>query len=62
MAQNEFKNVTFLNVDVDEDEDVAGEYDITAMPTFIFFKGGEKVADMMGAKADKLRDLLTKHK
>ena len=55
-------NPAFLKVNAYENEDVAGEYDFTGLPTFIFFKGGEKVAEMMGAKADKLRDLLTKHK
>ena len=36
-------NVVFLKVDVDEAEDVAGEYNISAMPTFVFLKDGKKV-------------------
>ena len=36
-------NVVFLKVDVDEAEDVAGEYNISAMPTFVFIKDGKKV-------------------
>ena len=36
-------DVVFLKVDVDEAEDVAAEFNITAMPTFIFIKGGNKV-------------------
>merc|ERR1712224_793749 len=34
-------NVVFLKVDVDEAEDVAAEYNISAMPTFVFIKDGE---------------------
>ena len=39
----EMSNVVFLKVDVDEAEDVAQEYNISAMPTFIFLKNGTKV-------------------
>lgn len=34
--------VAFLKVDVDTAEDVAQEYGVSAMPTFLFFKNGEK--------------------
>ena len=37
------KNVVFLKVDVDEAEDVAAEYEISAMPTFVFMKKKAKV-------------------
>jgi thioredoxin 1 len=47
---------------VDEAEDVASEYNITAMPTFVFIKDGKKIEDLMGANADKLKDLINKHK
>ena len=40
---NEMSNVVFLKVDVDEAEDVAQEYNISAMPTFLFIKNGQKV-------------------
>lgn len=36
-------NVVFLKVDVDENEEVAQEYQITCMPTFVFIKDGKKV-------------------
>jgi len=31
------------------------------MPTFILIKNKQKVGDMMGANADKLKELITKH-
>ena len=37
------EEVVFLKVDVDENEDAAQEYSISAMPTFIFVKKEAKV-------------------
>ena len=34
-------DVVFLKVDVDENPDTAAKYNVSAMPTFIFIKGGE---------------------
>ena len=39
----EMTNVVFIKVDVDECEDVATEYNISCMPTFLFLKNGTKV-------------------
>jgi len=56
------EEVVFLKVDVDENEDAAQEYSISAMPTFIFVKKEAKIADMMGANADKLKAMVEQHK
>jgi len=55
-------DVVFLKVDVDDCEDIAQEYNITAMPTFIYIKKENKVADLMGANVDKLKELVNAHK
>ena len=39
----EMTDVVFLKVDVDECEEVAMTYKVSCMPTFLFFKNGEKV-------------------
>ncbi|KAF5092187.1 hypothetical protein D0Z03_002995 [Geotrichum reessii] len=49
------KEANFIKVDVDESPDVAAEYGVTAMPTFIFFKNGEKVETVIGANVGKLQ-------
>lgn len=49
-------------MDVDNNEEVAEKYGISAMPTFKFFKGGEEVAEVVGASEAKIRDTITKHK
>jgi thioredoxin 1 len=51
----EFEDVAFYKVDVDDNPDIARELGVRAMPTFFFFKGGEKVADVVGADARKLK-------
>lgn len=41
----EFPNVVFLKVDVDECEEIAAQYEITSMPTFVFLKNKNKVCN-----------------
>lgn len=58
-----FKDVViFLKVDVDENEDIAGEYSISCMPTFLFIKKKEKIDEISGANQDKIKQLLEQHK
>jgi thioredoxin 1 len=39
----QYPDVVFLKVDVDECENVAAEFEISSMPTFVFLKRGQKV-------------------
>lgn len=57
----EFPNVVFLKVDVDECEDVAAEYEITSMPTFVFIKNKNKVDFFAGAHAEKIKATIQKN-
>ncbi|XP_076016810.1 thioredoxin-like [Genypterus blacodes] len=50
----ENKNVVFLKVDVDEAEDIAAEYGIECMPTFLFCKNGAEVHRFSGANVQTL--------
>lgn len=52
-SQYEDKAVV-LKVDVDECEDIAVEYNVSSMPTFVFIKNGNVVKIFSGASADKL--------
>jgi thioredoxin 1 len=51
----EFQNVKFYQIDVDEVSEVAAEIGVRAMPTFIFFKDGQKVSEVVGANPPALR-------
>ena len=50
--------VVFLKVDVDENPETAAKYSVSAMPTFLFIKGGEIVDRLMGANPDRLREMI----
>lgn len=58
----EYPDVVFLKVDVDECEDIASDYEITAMPTFVFIKNKKKVDAFSGANADMVNQFIIKYK
>lgn len=60
--EKQLTNVVFLKIDVDENEDIAQEYDISAMPTFVFIKNGNKVDSFSGASFDKLKQTVEQYK
>ncbi|XP_045457450.1 thioredoxin-2 [Melitaea cinxia] len=55
-------SIVVLKVDVDECEDVAAEYNINAMPTFVFIKSSQKLEEFSGANVDKLKNTILKLK
>jgi len=53
-------SVVFLKVDVDSNAETAQQYDVSAMPTFIFISAkGEVVDRLAGANADRLKELIS---
>ncbi|KAL0100322.1 hypothetical protein PUN28_019587 [Cardiocondyla obscurior] len=58
----EMEDVVFLKIDVDECEDIAAEYDISSMPTFVFIKEGKVLETFSGASIEKLQNTIQKHK
>ena len=65
MAQDyDFDGVSFAKFNCGSDPDnkiYAVGAGIKALPTFHLYRGSEKVGEMTGAKAQKLRDLVTQH-
>lgn len=47
--------IAFYKVDVDDQEQIAAEVGISAMPTFVFFKGGQKLTQVVGAVPQQLQ-------
>lgn len=54
-------NVVFIKIDVDENPDTAAKYNVSAMPTFVFIKGGEVIDRLMGANPSSLQKLIDEH-
>ncbi|KZO95741.1 thioredoxin-like protein [Calocera viscosa TUFC12733] len=57
----QYKHAAFARVDVDRSRDIATQYQVTAMPTFVFVKGGQEVGRIRGASAGQLKQLVTQH-
>lgn len=49
---------TFVKVNVDEQRELAGQYGVTAMPTFLVFKEGKKVDEIRGADVRRLKSVV----
>jgi len=55
-------DVVFLKVDIDECDDIATEYEVQSMPTFIFIKNSAKIDGFSGANYEKLKETVQKLK
>ncbi|KAJ4960074.1 hypothetical protein NE237_019984 [Protea cynaroides] len=59
---NKYTDVEFVKIDVDELVDVAQEFGVQAMPTFVLIKEGKEVDKVVGAKKDELEKKILKHR
>jgi thioredoxin 1 len=48
----------FVKVNVDEAREIASQYGIQAMPTFLLFKDGKQVEEVKGADPRKLKSII----
>lgn len=55
----EFSGAIFVKVDVDAQDKIAQRCGVRAMPTFQFYKGGEKADEMCGADVNGLKAKVT---
>ena len=51
----------FIRVDVGNSKDIAAAYDVTSMPTFLFFHDGMKLDHLVGGKVEILEEILNIH-
>ncbi|XP_065717004.1 thioredoxin [Patagioenas fasciata] len=53
-----YDGVVFIEIDVDDAQDVATHCDVKCMPTFQFYKNGKKVQEFSGANKEKLEETI----
>ena len=58
---HEYKDVLFMNVDVDEGDDIADKYSIESIPCFIFIKNSNEIDRLEGANIEVLKNKLEKY-
>ncbi|RWR73682.1 thioredoxin H2-like protein [Cinnamomum micranthum f. kanehirae] len=56
----QFTDVVFVKIDVDELRDVAQDWEVEAMPTFVLVKKGKEVDRLLGAQKDELKKKIEK--
>ena len=56
-----YSQAAFYKVNVDEVPDVAHELGIRSMPTFVYFKNGEKVHEVSGAAPPMIEGAISQH-
>ncbi|XP_077201402.1 thioredoxin-like [Paroedura picta] len=57
-----YPDVLFIEIDVDDAQDVAAHCDVKCMPTFQFYKNNVKVHEFSGANKEKLEETIKRFK
>ena len=57
---NEYNQVKFLKIDVDQLGDIAQKYSISSMPTLVFIKNGQEVERVIGANPAAIKSTIAK--
>jgi thioredoxin 1 len=57
---NDYSNVDFFKVDVDQLPSVAQENDVSSMPTLLFFKNSQLVGKVVGANPGAIKQTIDK--
>lgn len=61
-AANEFQNVKFFKVDIDQSLDLARQYNVSSVPTVMIFRDGDLVETLVGfMPKEKLVDSIKKY-
>ncbi|CAH6723987.1 thioredoxin-2 [[Candida] jaroonii] len=57
----EYESAKFIKVDVDQFGAIAQKYEISSMPTILYFKGGEVVDKVIGANPAGIKQTIAKN-
>ena len=63
IKENKDQNVKIGKINIDENQEIATQYDIMSIPTFLVFKGGKVVAKKAGyGDKEDIEQLISKNK
>lgn len=57
----EYEHARFVQIDVDELDQVASEHNVAVMPTFVVVKKGKELSSMRGSNPQKLASFIEEH-
>ena len=58
----EMDNVKFVKINVDENSKLASQYSVFSIPTFLIFKEGEVIGQMVGAMSkERIKEKINQH-
>lgn len=61
-GEYEANQIKIGKLDVDQNQEVAGKYQVMSIPTFLVFKNGEVVDKLVGGvQKEKLKEMIDKH-
>lgn len=55
---DEYKDVVFVKIDVDENPEISEKYQVMSMPTFLFIRDNEVIDRFSGASVEKLKETI----
>jgi len=61
-AEQYATSVQILAVDVDEQEDIANHFQITSIPTFVFYQKGQEIDRIVGANPSSIENKINVYK
>jgi len=61
LAKQYTESAVVLKVNVDECEDIALEYQVNSMPTFVFIRNSDQIDTFTGANEERLSSYFAKH-
>ncbi|KAH8293871.1 hypothetical protein KR054_005876, partial [Drosophila jambulina] len=61
LATEYVTRLIILKIDVDENEDLALQYDVSSMPTFVIIKNGVTLLQFVGSNPEKIVSVVEKY-
>lgn len=56
--QQTYNNILIYKVNIDKNNDISDVYDITSLPTLIFFKNKKRLGEFIGSDIEQLKKII----